>query len=653
MPSLTFFVGKGGVGKTTVSAAYAVWRAAGHPQRPVLLMSTDPAHSLADVFQLRLGSRPRPIPIARSAAVTVWQVDAGRQFRKFIDKYRDTIFSLLESGTIFTRREIEPLLDTALPGMAEMAALLAIHEMLAGGSFDQIVVDTAPIGHTLRLFEMPAYFARFLDLLDIAGSRDQVLAQHFGGASMAKNPFIAEWRAMVGAVQEALHQPESRIVMVTTPESFALNESLRTAQAMANSPDPLHVTDLVINRALRRESQCPFCKQQARRTRAARQFVKRYFPRIPFHVGEDHGAPVLGAAQLKQFGAHVFAGKPLPVQSRPPATAREVKLAPVPWPPLKTRVTWTTGKGGVGKTTISAALAVNQRRLRSSHPVTICSTDPAPSLADVFQQDVGDRPLPVLGDSKLLAAEIDAAAEFRLWADEMKLKINDAFRGDVRGLHVDLSFERRILTALLDMVPPGVDEITAIFRILDLLGDEKLPRAQPHWLIIDMAPTGHALELLRMPDRILLWSRLLLKTLAPHRRMALAREVAVQIATLSHRVRELSGMLKDGRSSQVVPVMLAEPLPDRETIRLLSSLDDLGVSTAELFVNRVLLAQDQTGNVERCRRCHNARQWQLTTLAALRRRHRGKKICVVRNRAREIGGASALKSFIGELWQIL
>jgi arsenite-transporting ATPase len=580
-------------------------------------------------------------------------VDAGRQFRKFLDQYRDTIISLLESGTMFSRREIEPLLDTTLPGMAEMAALLAINEKLAGEEYSEIVVDTAPIGHTLRLLEMPAYFARFLDLLDVAGSRDQVLAQHFGGASIAKNPFIAEWRSMVSAVQEALHQPESRIVMVTTPETFALNESMRTAQAMANAPDPLHVTDLVINRAIRRPSQCPLCKQQAQRTRAALQFVKRHFPRIPLHVGEDHGGPVLGL-QLKQFGAHVFAGKPLPAQSRPPAIAREVKLAAAEWPPLKTRVTWTTGKGGVGKTTISAALAVNQRRLHPSRPVTICSTDPAPSLDDVFQQDVGDRPTSVLGDSKLRAAEIDAAAEFRLWADEMKLKINDAFRGDVRGLHVDLSFERRILTALLDMVPPGVDEITAIFRILDLLGEGTQRRAtQRHWLIIDMAPTGHALELLRMPDRILLWSRLLLKTLAPHRRMALAREVAIQIATLSHRVRELAGMLKDGRSSQVAPVMLAEPLPDRETIRLLGALDDLGISTAELFVNRVLLAQDQNEDRASCRRCHNARQWQLATLSALRRRHRGKKIYVVRNRAREIAGAAALKSFIGELWQIV
>jgi len=640
--ALSFFVGKGGVGKTTVSSAYAVYRASANPRRPVLLLSTDPAHSLGDVFQVRIGSKPLPVPLGGPAKLTVWQVDADLQFRKFLDRYREAIVSLLESGTLFSREEIEPLLDTTLPGMAEMAALLAIHETLEGGRHAEIVVDTAPIGHTLRLFEMPEYFARFLDLLVLAGSRDQVLAEHFGGSAAATNPFIAEWRAMVAAVQEALHERESRIAMVTTPEEFALQESVRTAKAMASAPDPLHVTDITLNRAVRTDGHCPVCKQSKARTKAAVQFVQRNFPGIPMHIGEDLGGPALGVRALQEFGRHVFAGKRLRAITRTGAKNVDVKLQQTQWPALKTPITWTTGKGGVGKTTLSAALAVNQRMHAPGRPVVICSTDPAPSLDDVFQKSIGDRPVSVVGDAKLRAAELDAAAEFRAWATEMKAKIQDAFRSDVRGLHVDLSFERRVLTALLDMVPPGVDEIAAIFRILDLAGEKQT-------LIVDMAPTGHALELLRMPDRILLWSRLLLKSLAPHRRMSLARDVAVQIATLSHRVRELASMLKDGRSSRVVPVMLAETLPDRETMRLLGALDDLGISTTELFVNRVLFAED----VNHCRRCQAARRWQMETLSRLRRRHRGKKIYVVRNRAREIAGTAALKSFIGELWQIV
>jgi anion-transporting ArsA/GET3 family ATPase len=95
--------------------------------------------------------------------------------------------------------------------------------------------------------------------------------------------------------------------------------------------------------------------------------------------------------------------------------------------------------------------------------------------------------------------------------------------------------------------------------------------------------------------------------------------------------------------------MLAELLPDRETARLLDSLEALGISSPELFVNRVRFAED----VRHCGRCQLARAWQMATLDSIRRKHREKKIYVVRNRNREIAGTSGLKSFTRELWQIL
>ena len=107
------------------------------------------------------------------------------------------------------------------------------------------------------------------------------------------------------------------------------------------------------------------------------------------------------------------------------------------------------------------------------------------------------------------------------------------------GLHVDLTFEKEVFAALMEVVPPGVDEVFAIFRILDLL------EAKPGSVFIDMAPTGHALELLRMPERILLWSRLLLKSLAAHRTLALAQDVAVELAGLGQRVRKLLELMRD------------------------------------------------------------------------------------------------------------
>ena len=131
------------------------------------------------------------------------------------------------------------------------------------------------------------------------------------------------------------------------------------------------------------------------------------------------------------------------------------------------------------------------------------------------------------GDRGLRAAEFDSVAEFQRWSERMKGMVESALSGEHSGIHVDLSFDRRLFSSLLDIVPPGVDEILAIFRILDLLEASGKKRASI--VIIDMAPTGHALELLRMPDRLLLWSRLLLKALAQHRSLPLAQDAAVEI----------------------------------------------------------------------------------------------------------------------------
>jgi arsenite-transporting ATPase len=427
---------------------------------------------------------------------------------------------------------------------------------------------------------------------------------------------------------------------VTTPETFSLNESVRVRDALAESEAGLKIAAVVLNRAVTSGKGCSLCAGRARATKRAVSFVGREFRGARPYVAPDDGQPVLGPDLLRSFGAHVFGGKPLRMRHIKPKAEKVPELKRAAWPAVATPLTLTSGKGGVGKTTVSAALAFVTRKA-SRKPVTICSTDPAPSLDDVFQADVGDEPRPVLGDRELRALEIDSVAHFRTWAEEMRAKLDSALTGEQRGVHVDLSLERRVISALLDIVPPGVDEVFAIFRILDLL------EAGEGQVIIDMAPTGHALELLRMPERLLLWSRLLLKTLAPHRTLTLAQDLAVEIATVGQRVRDLLDRLKDRRQAVLVPVMLAEPMPDRETERLLHALDDIGAHATLLFVNRVLLPEQVKG----CRRCSRARQWQQATLARVAGKGR-RAIYVVPDFGREIAGRLALREFTKEIWRI-
>ncbi len=632
----TFFIGKGGVGKTTISSAYALYRAANQPRARILLLSTDPAHSLADVLQVKLSDSPKRL----STAGQLWgrQLDARKQIDAFLMAEREDVLALLNKGSLFTRDELEPLLDTSLPGMAEVAALLAIHSLL-DRQYDEIVVDTAPMGHAIRLFQMPQHFARFLDVLETAAARDTVLAQHFGG-HVQREPALDRWARMVEQVESALSAGQSKLVLVTTPELFSLNEAARSAGAFQGADRANQIAEVVVNRVVRASTSCPRCKRRGREFQAARKFLRTHFSKAKLFAAEDPGCPILGVAALRSFGAHVFEGKRLPrsVITRP-VSSTSSKLEPATWPRLATPLTLTLGKGGVGKTTISAALAYHHRKLAKSDGVSICSIDPAPSLDDVFAAKIGDTLQPVLQDRKLRAAEFDAMSAFQQWAGEMRARLSESMSNEERGIHLDLSLDRKFLLALLDVVPPGVDEIFAIFRILDLLRTGQR-------VVIDMAPTGHALEVLRTPERLLAWARLLLKTLAAHRTLPIARDAAVEVATLSQNVRQLASILRDGKRCGMVVVTLPEPLPDYETRRLLHSLAELCASPGAVFVNRVLV---DAGN---CTRCKLTTQWQAASLASLRRQFGGREILVTRESNTAIVGAKGLRQFTNKIWRL-
>jgi len=632
VPRFTFFVGKGGVGKTTVSSAYALHRAARERRARLLLISTDPAHSLADILQRKLFDAAKRLQVTGN----LWarQIDAQRQIDRFLYGEREDILALLNKGSLFTSDELAPLLDTSLPGMAEVAALLAIHELL-DSNYDEVVVDTAPMGHAIQLFQMPAHFARFLDVLETAASRDVVLARHFGG-HIDREPALDRWARMVAQVEGALMAGAAKLVLVTTPEPLSLNQAARAAPSFESSGN--RFAQIVLNRVVRDAGKCPRCQKRKKQSAEARRVLRKYFPRAQVFTGYDPGVPILGTEALRAFGGHVFAckGPPRSVLKKAPE-AVPPELERTNWPRLETPLTLTIGKGGVGKTTVSAALAYRHRKLMKSDKVTICSIDPAPSLDDVFATRVADVPRPVLGDSKLLAAEFDAMAQFQEWSSQLRARLAEAMTGQDRGVHLDLSLDRKFLLALLDIVPPGVDEIFAIFRVVDLLrGGGRV--------VIDMAPTGHALEVLRTPERLLAWSRVLLKTLAAHRTLAIAQDAAVEIASLSQSVRELKSLLRDARRCRLAVVTLPEPLPDYETRRLMGALRELQAPVGALFVNRVLV--DAGG----CKRCELAAQWQAASLLKLRREHRSRTF-IAPDFEMEITGAKALGQFTRQLWR--
>jgi arsenite/tail-anchored protein-transporting ATPase len=636
---LAFFVGKGGVGKTTVATAYAITTAAEDSANRVLLVSTDPAHSLADVLEQELAATPKAVQFKGRGKLSAWELDPAVLFSQFLRRYRQDLLRILEQGSLFNAREIAPLLDSALPGMAEIAALLAIRDAIDSNHYSHVVVDTAPFGHTLRLFSLPEQFARVLKFLALAAGRDRILAEHFRGAAAKPPPLVQDWTDRIERLSEAFSAAD--LFLVTTAEKFALHESVRCIDDLRRTNSDLRLKAVILNRVVVHPGSCKLCRKKAVAARRAATFLRRHFPSARLPIGEDPGFPILGTDALGKFGAHVFARKRLGLKPRRPKPAGqpESKLSPARWPVLAAHLGLVLGKGGVGKTTVSAALGFESRR-NSKAPVEICSVDPAPSLDDIFQAEIGDRPTPVLGDTQLRASEFDSVRLFRHWVSGIQNEVELATSSEHSGVHIDLSFERELLSALLDIVPPGLDEVLAVFRISDL------GATASGKIIVDMAPTGHALELLRMPQRIVSWSRLLLKSLAAHRKLALAQNAAVRIAELEVRARELANALKDSSQVTIFAVMLPEPLPDRETERLLKELERLELRPQALFVNRLILAKDAA----QCPRCRIARQWQAAVLTKLKKSASATKIFVIRNFADEIAGARKLREFTDELW---
>ena len=652
------------MGKTTVSSAYAVGVATRFPKKKVLLVSTDPAHSLSDILGRRIGSSPKPLDAGTRHNLFAWEIDSERLFRVFLDANKKEIVEAVERGSLFTADEISSLLETALPGMSEMGALLGIHDGIDSGKYETIVVDTAPFGHTLRLFGLPEQFEKLLNFLETAAERDQVLAEHFGGVRPGqKSDFIRKWREKLQQIRRVFET--ARLFLVTTAEDFALNESWRCIRQLADAHRAMRLSGVVLNRVIPDSGGCAYCSEVAKALEKTERQLRKQYQDAEFFIGVDPGFPISGVQQLKQWADAVFGKKQVRWRKpKTPSRDRRPHFFPAEWPTLSSPLTFVLGKGGVGKTTISAALALHSRQT-SGGEVEICSVDPAPSLDDIFQVEVTAVPRPVLGDPGLWASELDSVALYRSWVAELRDEIESATSVRRSGLQIDLSYERLLFSDLLEIVPPGLDEVLAIFRIIELSQQESRK------VIIDMAPTGHALELLRTPERILTWSRLLLKSLASHRKLALAREAAVKIAELEVRARELSRAFNSANVDCYV-VMLPEPLPDRETERLLRELRELRIKPAATFVNRVLLEDSpvtvgharvspsrarglsaKRGEKKRepCACYRDAAGWQAVVLSGLRKKLAG-SIYVISAFSHGPAGKRGLLHVTRNIWQL-
>jgi arsenite-transporting ATPase len=298
---LVIFGGKGGVGKTTAAASYALALAASSTKSRVLLFSTDPAHSLSDSFGERVGEMSRGV--AGVSNLDAREVDPATRFEELKERYRrwtDELFDSLGGGSRFEvkfdREAMRELVSLAPPGMDEIAALSAVSDLIDAGEYSTIVLDTAPTGHLLRFLELPevalAWVRTFIKLL--LKYRNVVRWNGVAEELVALSKSIKRVSALMSDADAC------EFAGVAIPERMSLEETLRLVEGLKRLKVPMR--SLLVNNVVTREAAraCDFCGARRRaQRRVIEEFRRTLSDSVEIYTAPQHDTEVRGRASLE------------------------------------------------------------------------------------------------------------------------------------------------------------------------------------------------------------------------------------------------------------------------------------------------------------------------------------------------------------------
>lgn len=508
-------------------------------------------------------------------------VDARRAFDRWIAERRDLLATIAVRGTYLDDEDVSRLLKLSLPGIDEVIGLREVVR-LAGedDGFEQVIVDTAPTGHTLRLLAAPALLSRVASLLDSLHSHHRAVVSALRGSYRvdAADALIQELEGESHALTALLRDRDrTELAWVTLPEPMALEE---TGDAVASLESAgILVTRLILNRITPEPpSPCTWCS--ARRvfeSRAVAPVARRFAGREVVAFPERRHEP-RGVAALRAAGKEI---RPWMRDARAGPVRRRVRAKVDPSSPARLegrKLLLFGGKGGVGKSTCAAAAALDLARERR---VLLLSTDPAHSLGDVFgaRFDNVARPVPG-GPPSLRVREIDATAEMARFRGRYVAAVDEAFARIARTSAGDQAAFRE----LIDLAPPGVDEVMAVAEVA---GAITAPAGDFDVVVADTAPTGHALRLLQTPAVLRDWALALMAILLKYREVVGAGTLASLLVQLSKRMRALQEMLADEAQARFFVVTRAAMVPVSESLELIQALRPIGVRVEAVIVNAV------------------------------------------------------------------
>ena len=534
-----FFTGKGGVGKTSLACAVAVTLADRGSR--VLLVSTDPASNLDEVLGVRLSGEPRAVPGV--SGLDAFNIDPEAAAKEYRERVVGPLRPVLPADTVSRmEEELSGACTVEIAAFDRFARLLG--DPAAAAAYDHVILDTAPTGHTLRLLALPSAWDGFLQ------------TNQTGSSCIGPLSALGEQRALYAAAVAALEDgARTSVVLVTRPESSAIAEAARTAAELLD----LRIAGLrlVVNGVFH-----PAGERDALASALARQ-VASSLDALPVELRDLRreemplvGYDLVGPNALRRFasGALAPAGPDGRAVFGPASLGDSGLSALVDSIAAEGHgLVMVMGKGGVGKTTVAAAVAIELAR--RGLKVHLSTTDPAAHVLSTVGEAVDG----------LQVSRIDPAAATRAYVEHVL---------ETSGAGLDAG-ARALLEE--DLRSPCTQEI-AVFQAFS----RTVAEAKRGFVVLDTAPTGHTLLLLDATG-------------------SYHRDVMRNAAKGPGRVVTPLMRLQDPAYTKVLVVALPETTPISEAERLQADLRRAGIEPWAWVLNRSLAAADPSDPVLRAR----------------------------------------------------
>ena len=555
-PRHLFFTGKGGVGKTSLACACALWLAE-HGRR-VLLVSTDPTSNVGQVFGVSIGNQITALPAA--PGLSALEIDPPAAAAAYRERMLAPVRGVLPDAVVAgIAEQLSGACTTEIAAFDEFTALLTDGALTAG--FDHIVFDTAPTGHTIRLLQLPGAWSEFLD------------NAHGDASCLGPLAALDKQREQYQAAVATLTDPaRTRLVLVARAQRASLREVARTQHEL--SAIGLPHASLVVNALMpaaeaQRDPLAAAVHAREQAALAAMPETLASLPRDTLPLLPDNlvGLDALRALLAQTAPALPPAGEPTPLPAE--LAARSLGALVDDIAADGHGLVMLMGKGGVGKTTLAAAVAAELAR--RGLPVHLTTSDPAAHLSDTL---AGSLP-------GLTVSRIDPVAETARYRQHVLDSKGAGLDADARALLEE------------DLRSPCTEEI-AVFQAFSRI----IREAGRQFVVMDTAPTGHTLLLLDATG-------------------AYHREVARQMGDARYTTPMM--LLQDPKRTKALIVTLAETTPVLEAAALQADLCRAGIEPWAWLINQSVAAAMPSSALLQQRARH-----ELTELAHIAERHAGR-----------------------------